>query len=236
MKKKLLVVLLAAVMVFMLAACGSKTSTEPEEKTDTSEYTVRQPSSFDEKCLDEIGNPTLYAFTELTGPELIKLLEEQGYEWERKDDTLKRFKRKVMAEGTDEPQFVTVRESNGLDQDIWELEDFENAAGKGGAAVGQTVFVIAGYADPDDGWNTKLDEVVKAIVNTEIVDQYMTDDAQAVLVITRDSSGKDYAVLITVSGGGRSEAVVYTDEVLANRGSSIAAEWTAFTGQETYGQ
>lgn len=236
MKRKLLALLLAAAMVFTLAACGSGTETESEEKTDTSEYTVRQPSSFDEKCLDEIGNPTLYAFTELTGPELIKLLDEQGYEWERKDETLKQFKRKVMLEGTESPQFATVRESNGLHEDIWELEDFENAGEKGGAAVGQTVFIVAGYGDPDDEWNSKLDDVIKAIVNTEIIDQYMTDDAQAALVITRDSSGKDYAVLVTVSGGARSEVVVYTDEVLAARGSSVAAEWTAFTGQETYGQ
>ena len=99
--KKYLSLLLILMMALTLAACGESAKestpdqtpaeTPKETSENTSETAGKSPSSFDEKCLDEYGNPTMYALTELTGPELVKLLEEQGYQWIDNDDVAEKW-------------------------------------------------------------------------------------------------------------------------------------------------
>ena len=207
-------------------------------KTESSDAPADAPSSFDERCLDAQGFPTLYAMTELTGPEMVKLLEEQGYEWEAKDETLKRFLRKFKPEGETITQHCTFSASDGIYEKIWDREDYDKAADKGAVASMKTDHIVAGYADPAGKKDVDLEDVIKAIVNIEIIDQYFREDIDAAMVIAKDSSGKEYAVLLQATGRARTEMETFTEEVFAasTPPSTIAEQWTGFTGKETYGK
>lgn len=241
------VFLVAALIVAMIAAgCGSQPSaddvttaeTVAETPQEATEAAVKAPSSFDGCCLDEFGNPTLYAVTELTGPELVTLLEEQGYEWEEKDEILRRFLRTILLPGETISQQVTLTASDKMYEDIWPRENYDNATDKGGVAVRQTNFIVAGYADPTGEQDVILEDVIKAIVNIEIVDQYYREDVHATMLVVKDSRGMEYAVIVQSVGPGRTDITMNSEEVYeaGGYGMTIADDWAAFTGEASYGE
>ena len=240
MKKSLILFLIAILLTAVLTAgCAGKDAASGAESQTAIETTGgSSSSSTDEKYLDVLGHPTLYAITELSGPELVTLLEEQGYEWEEKDETLKRFQRFVTLPGETIPQQVTFNASDKMYEDIWDREDYDSASEKGSVAAGQTNFIVAGYGDPTGEKDVLFDDVIASVVNIELVDQYYREDIDAVLLIAKDASGKEYVVMLQAVGPARTDVAVFTDELFAANTppSSIAEQWTAFTGMESYGQ
>ena len=160
-------------------------------KTDTDKLHLKSPSSFDERRLDQYGQPTMFAITELTGPELVKLLEEQGYLWEEKDEILRQFKRKLLPPGERISQFVTFKSSNGFYEGIWAREDYNRATEKGGAAAGQVSYIMAGYGIPGADSGVIMDDVVKAFVNIETEDKVTADEVNMTFVKVKDSAGRN---------------------------------------------
>ena len=82
----------AAALMCVLVACGGSgdgSSSEGAQAGPTagsqkgsqtgsqtpSQGTSKSPAVSDSRCLDEYGNPTLFAITELTGPDLVALLD-----------------------------------------------------------------------------------------------------------------------------------------------------------------
>ena len=188
---------------------------------------LKSPSSFDDRCLDQYGQPTLYALTELTGPEFVQLLEEQGYSWEEKDEVLRSFKRELQLPTEKTIQFVSVCSSNGYYSDRWTREDYDLAAEKGGVAAGQTEYEVAGYGSPDSG--VILDDVISAIGNIEIEDRLLAEEYRAAFLKVKDSSGREYIVSVTEIGPARTDIQIDTDQSLAtnNPPYTVEKEWKA---------
>jgi hypothetical protein len=197
------------------------------KKTDTAELPLKSPSSFDARCLDQYGQPTMFAITELTGPELVKLLEEQGYQWEEKDKILRRFKRRILPPGEQIPQFVTYSSSNGFYEDIWTREDYDRATEKGGTATGQVSYIMAGYGVPGADWGVLMEDVVKAFVNIEIEDRVTTSEGNMTFLKVGDSAGRKYIVMLSEDGKARTGISIDTDKSLATTKppSSVEKEW-----------
>ena len=195
---------------------------------ETAGTSLKSPSSFDERCLDQYGQPTMYALTELTGPELVQLLEEQGYEWVEKDNTLRWFRREITLPDTTIPQFVTLQALDGYLVDIWSRGDYDSAAEKGAVAAGQVSYIMAGYRDPDNpDWGVLLGDVVEAFVNIEIEDRIDGKEFGAVFLKVKDSSGRKYIITLTQDGGGRTGIQIDTDQSLATTKppSSVEKQW-----------
>jgi hypothetical protein len=207
---------LAALAVLFVAAAGYA---EPESP--------KSHSSLNERCLDQYGQPTLYAITELTGPEFVLLLEEQGYKWQEKDEVLRNFKREILLPGETICQFVTIRSCDGYYSDIWPREKYDKATEKGGIAMGQVEYEAAGYGSHDEGVN--LEEAVEAFVNIEIEDRLLSEEYRAVFLKTKDSSGRKYIVSVTEIGPARLDIQIDTDKSLATNKppSSVDKEWKA---------
>ncbi|MDO4798539.1 MAG: zinc ribbon domain-containing protein [Coriobacteriales bacterium] len=51
------------------------------QKKDTSTTAVEAPATLTQECLDEFGNPTMYAISELSGKDLVQTLQSQGFSY-----------------------------------------------------------------------------------------------------------------------------------------------------------
>lgn len=189
---------------------------------------LKSPSSFDEQCLDQYGQPTLYAVLELTGPEFVRLLEEQGYAWYEKDEILRGFRRTILLPGETISQIVKIRTSDEFYSDIWAREKYDSATEKGGAAAGQVIYEAAGYGTGGD-WGVVLEDVVGAFVNVDIVDQITDEDLRCVFLKVRDSSGREYIVTVTEDGKARSGIQIDSDISLATTtpATTVEKDWKA---------
>ena len=62
---------------------GKDDAKKDAEKDKTA--TVKPPAAATKECLDEFGNPTAYAISELSGADLVRLLESQGFVYNEKE-------------------------------------------------------------------------------------------------------------------------------------------------------
>ena len=230
--KRLFALLLALLLLGAAAGYAETAGTSPDSpdalNSLDSQNPLKSPSSFDERCLDQYGQPTMYALTELTGPELVQLLEEQGYAWVEKDNTLRWFRREITLPDTTIPQFVTLQALDGYLTGIWSREEYDSAKGKGAVAAGQISYIMAGYRDPKNpDWGVLLGDVVQAFVNIEIEDRIDAKEFGAVFLKVKDASGKKYIISLTQDGGGRTGIQIDTDQSLATTKppSSVEKQW-----------
>ena len=229
----LIVFLMIGMAFFTACGGGSDSAAEPAEEPQETVNIGRAPSSFDEKCLDEYGNPTMYALTELTGPEVVQLLEEQGYVWQDNDDVAERwswFERASQLTADDQVQYLTFSASDeAFDEYCWERERYDEATEKGGVAAGEVTFMVIGYKDGD---GVDLEALMNGVFNTEVVDTYYYPDGKSACAIVKDASGKYYFVSYTDVGPGGADAAIDSEAVITAGGSTLEEEWTALTGHE----
>ena len=240
--KRYLTILVIAMAALMFAACGGSgkapAADEPVVTQDNNPenekvVTGKAPSSFDEKCLDAYGNPTMYALTELTGPEVVQLITEQGYEWIDNDAVAEQwswFERAIQLSEDTAVQYVGFSACDEVAGDYnWERERYDAASGKGDIVAKELTMEVAGYTD---GNGVALSDLVNGIFNIEIVDIYYFDSGKSACVVVKDAAGKRYYADFTDVGPGRTSIAIDSEELIISEGETLENLWTALTGQE----
>ena len=196
----------------------TETLTRTTGEATTAANPTTATSAYPAECVDQYGNPTLYALTELSGPDLVGLLDEQGFEW--KDDGF--VAKKGVKKG-----FLNARDYDNDSQ--WQLEAYKQAAEPGGVAKMSVKFSVLGYVDTEGDLTPRLEDAVAGIANIEVVKQQKIND-NATIAVVKDSRGKEYLVTILWTGYPTVEVELYTDESLAaGEGGSIAQTWDSLT-------
>ncbi len=175
----------------------------------------------------------MYALTELTGPEIVKLLEQQGYVWHDSDasaEQLSWFEREVKLSENDPVQTVRFSACDEIvDENTWERERYDQASEKGGVVSKELTLEIAGYQDGD---GVSLDELTEGFFNVEILDKYVFESGRTACVALKDSSGNRYFADFTDIGPGRTDIAIDSEELLIHENSTLEEVWKLYTGRE----
>ena len=177
---------------------------------------------FEDTCVDEHGNVTLYALTELKGWELATLLDQQGYVWNEDIRTWMR--------PDDGASYAALKESGE-----YTIDDYNAANEKGGGILAFGFSNVAGYKDSQAALAGNAQCVVE--------DSYFVgDDGVAVIY---GPSMKEYLVIISKSSESTHQFMVvsqeaigsgYLDEVIGEAvGGTLQDVWTNLTGEESIG-
>lgn len=225
--KKLLALLIAASLLFSLAACGgsgkndgSKTGaddtvTEPAQNDETTiadETTAEQTA--EESPYFNNGAVLFRAFLELSGEEFVSLVEAQGYEWYEDDYAMSGFADAGKSNGFQKNYLADYIQVYNSTTDYRSYEDIK-AAGKGDLAKMGVAFNVKGeYADGQEAISIVFDGL-------EIGDAKKdpNDERGSGAVRIKDESGLEYLVMYTTEFYTNNTAVVSivvrTDEFFA---------------------
>lgn len=207
------------------AAEQKESSSEQESEGSTEKASSEGTGAYDfeDACIDEHGNVTLYALTELKGWELATLLDQQGYVWNEDIRTWMR--------PDDGASYAALKESGE-----YTIDDYNAANEKGGGILAFGFSNVAGYKDAESALAGNAQCVVE--------DSYFVgDDGVAVIY---GPSMKEYLVIISKSSESTHQFMVvsqeaigsgYLDEVIGEAvGGTLQEVWTTLTGEEYYGQ
>ena len=173
-------------------------------------------------CIDEHGNVTLYALTELKGWQLETLLDQQGYAWD--DDKY------TWLRPEDGASFSAYKQTGFYTQ-----ETYNEMNEKGGAIVAMGFQVVAGYKDPQ----AALSGNAKCVIE----DSYFngTDG----IAIFYGPSMKEYLAIISANSESTAQFIIFSQEAVASGladealgtqvGGSFQEVWKNATGQDSYG-
>ena len=226
--KKLLALLIAASLLFSLAACGgsgksdgSKTGaddtvTEPAqndgETTNADETAAEQTA--EESPYFQNGALLFRAFLELSGEEFVSLVEAQGFEWYDDDYVMSGFGDSGKSSGFQKNWLADYIQVYNSTTDYRSYEDIK-AAGKGELAKMAVAFNVNGeYADGQEA-------ISKVFDGLEIGDAKKdpNDERGSGAVRIKDESGLEYLVMYTTEFYTNNTAVVSiivrTDEFFA---------------------
>lgn len=178
-------------------------------------------SEFAAECVDEHGNITLYALTELTGVQLETLLTQQGYVWNEKNNWVRE---------TDGADFASVDEENVVSRDA-----YAQMTEKGDAIRILAMNMVAGYESPE--------AALRGNAKCSVEDSFFDGDAG--IAIFHGPSMKEYFAIITPSGENLATILVFSEESLSSGladkylgtevGHSLQEAWKNATGKEGYG-
>ncbi|MGN0262598.1 MAG: hypothetical protein ACI4B9_07165 [Eggerthellaceae bacterium] len=202
---------------------GSSTDQKTEGDTGESSSKGAGAYDFEDTCIDEHGNVTLYALTELKGWELATLLDQQGYVWNEDIRTWMRPE--------DGASYAALKESGE-----YAIDDYNAANEKGGGILAFGFSNVAGYKDAESALAGNAQCVVEDSV-------FEGEDGAAIIY---GPSMKEYLVLISKATESTHQFMVvsqeaigsgYLDEVLGEPvGGTLQEVWTTLTGEEYYGQ
>lgn len=205
---------------------GAKTQKKDEtSKTDEASKNVEAPATLTEECLDEYGNPTMYAISELSGKDLVQVLKSQGFAYDSKQKAFLNDKASV---------FAVLGGENGQAIDDKAIE--AKAAGGGSDPV---VYVLSSmqYVDAID----MLRGTAKCVIEDECV------VGENVVAVVYGPSMQEYLVVVVPedADNDRYSFGMYSSAAVAaglfNRtsnlgdgnkeyGSTIAEVWKTLTG------
>lgn len=177
---------------------------------------------FEDTCIDEHENVTLYALTELKGWELATLLDQQGYAWNEDINTWMR--------PYDGASYAALKGSGE-----YTIDDYNAANEKGGGILAFGFNNVAGYKDSQ--------AALAGNAQCAVEDSYFVgDDGVAVIY---GPSMKEYLVLISKSSESTHQLMVvsqeaigsgFLDDVLGEEaGGTLQDVWTNLTGEESIG-
>lgn len=177
---------------------------------------------FEDTCIDEHGNITLYALTELKGWELATLLDQQGYVWNEDIRTWMR--------PDDGASYAALKKSGE-----YTIDDYNAANEKGGGILAFGFSNVAGYKDSQAALAGNAQCVVE--------DSYFVgDDGVAVIY---GPSMKEYLVIISKSSESTHQFMVVSQEAISSGyldgvigeavGGTLQDVWTNLTGEESIG-
>ena len=177
---------------------------------------------FEDTCIDEHGNITLYALTELKGWELATLLDQQGYVWNEDIRTWMR--------PDDGASYAALKKSGE-----YTIDDYNAANEKGGGILAFGFSNVAGYKDSQAALAGNAQCVVE--------DSYFVgDDGVAVIY---GPSMKEYLVIISKSSESTHQFMVVSQEAISSGyldgvigeavGGTLQDVWTNLTVEESIG-
>ena len=242
--KKLLALLIAASLLFSLAACGgsgkndgSKTGaddtvTEPAQndgETTSADETAAEPTAEESPYFNN-GAVLFRAFLELSGEEFVSLVEEQGFAWYEDDYVMSGFGDSGKSSGFQKNYLADYIQVYNSPTDYRSYEDIKSA-GKGDLAKMGVAFNVKGeYADGQEALSAVFDGL--EIADTR-KDPYDEKGSGAALI--KDENGTEYFVLYTTEFYTNKTAtvsiVVRTDDFLAanpfaGTANSVDAAWS----------
>lgn len=229
---------LVALALVGLPACGSSGKTSNDKPTSTSTSTSNggsggsntssgsggSSSGFDfvDDCIDEHGNITLYALTDLKGWQLQTLLDQQGYEWNGKTC--------AWVRPEDGASFFAYKETG-----VFTESDYAAANEAGGAIVAVGSNIVAGYKDAEAAYRSN----VKCVT----VDSYFANGEG--LVIFYGPSMKEYLAFVTPYTESTMQILIFSQEAVGSGmldeisgqqyGGSFKEVWKTVTGRDSYG-
>ena len=245
--KKLLAFLLAAILVFALAACADPAQESGGKTEDTQAASAavetfapetEQPteatfgSAFAD-YLDADGNVLFRAFLELNGEELVSLIEEREYEWYENEYVMSGFADEGKSNGFQKNYFGTYIQIYNSTSDYRSYEDIR-AAGKGDAAKMAVAMNVKGE------YQTGEEAVLEIFDGMETVrswkDPKYGDSIGAVCL--KDGGGTEYLVVYSTefySGGSAVVSLICrtNDYFAANPlggADTIEAVWNQYYG------
>lgn len=221
--------LFIAALALCLCACGSSPSGGASASGDNAPAGTSAAeaesggSDFADACVDEYGNISLYALTELDGPQLIALLEQQGYEW---DD-----EQSAWIRSEDGAFFVA-----GDDDGKYALERYDDMSAQGGPIAFESNNAVAGYEDPQ--------AALEGNAQCTIVDSFF--DGSSGIVIFCGPSTTEYLGIVGPEAEGTMHVHIFSQEAVASGkldelvgeelGTTFEEVWESATGKAAYGQ
>lgn len=178
---------------------------------------------FVDECIDEHGNISLYALTELKGWQVATLLDQQGYQWSDSNAAWTRPE--------DGAAFAAVKETGP-----YTIDTYNEMNEKGGAIVAISTSVVAGYKDPQAALAGNAQCVVE--------DSYFDSDGSGIAIFYGPSM-KEYLAIISPNSESTASFLIFSQEAVASgmadealgvtTGGSFQAIWKSVTGEDSYG-
>ncbi len=206
------------------SASASSASSSASAASSSASVSASSAAASSSDLLDEHMNITLYALFELTGPELVDLLDSQGYVW---DDAKGGWFRQV-----DGAQMYAVTDNGQYAQ-----ADYSAKTDKGGVASVITCNVVGGFKDAEAALSGNAHCVVE--------DMYVDPSDGSAIAIVYGPSMVEYLVIAQQNSESTAELDVYSKEAVGSGmldkvyggqiGGSFKDVWKTFTGQDSYG-
>ena len=155
---------------------------------------------FADECIDEHGNITLYALTELKGWQVATLLDQQQYTWEYEMDN-------TWTREFDGAAFRAIKETGA-----YTLDTYNEMNEKGGCIAAYAYSVVAGYPDA----KAALSGNAKCVI-----EQSWFDEDGSGIAIVYGPSMKEYFVVITPYTESTALFTIFSKEAV---GSGMADE------------
>ncbi|MBQ9041760.1 MAG: hypothetical protein IJ111_02985 [Eggerthellaceae bacterium] len=253
--KALFVAAFAVALCFALAGCGGSSSSSAASSAASSSAASESASSSSESAsassasasasaasssaaasassaaasssdlLDEHMNITLYALFELTGPELVDLLDSEGYVWDdAKGGWFRQVDGALIYAVTDNGQYAKT--------------DYSAKTEKGSVASVITCNVVGGFKDAEAALSGNAHCVIE--------DMYVDPSDGSAIAIVYGPSMKEYLVIAQQNSESTAELDVYSQEAVGSGmldkvyggqiGGSFKDVWKTFTGQDSYGR
>ena len=245
--KRMLALLIAAALLFSLAACGGSgengspdagvSDTANGSAQNNEENTLAdEVSAFPAEDSDYFKNGALVfrAFTELPGEEFVTLVEAQGYAWYDDDYVMSGFADEGKSSGFQKNYLAEYIQVYNSPSDYRSHEDIR-AAGKGELAEMAVAFNVKGaYADGQAAFSDVFDGL-------EILDTHKDpyDEKGSGAARIKDANGAEYLVMYTSEFYSNNTAavsfIVRTDAYFSanpfdGTADSIDAVWSRISG------
>ncbi len=160
---------------------------------------------------------------ELTGPELVDLLQQQGYEWNESQS--------AWVRSVDGAIYFAYKETGLLSQ-----SDYQAATAKGGIAVALSCNIVGGFKDAQ----AALSGNAKCVIEDSFF-----DDTGAGVAIVYGPTMTEYLVIAQPYTESTMELDLYSKEAVGSGmldqvydgqiGGSFNEVWKTFTGKDSYG-
>lgn len=210
--KKVLALLIAAAMVLSLAACSGTSGSDPSTESgseDVATGATEATTAAEDTGNDAAGawfkdgNLVFRAFLELTGEELVALVEGQGYEWYENEYVMSGFADQTQSSGFQKDFYGRYIQVYNSPTDYRGYEDIK-AAAKGALAQMAVAFNVKGeYQDGQEAMSGIFDGLEIA---GSWKDPY--DERGSGAVRVKDGDGVEYLALYTTEFYAGAPAVV----------------------------
>ena len=179
------------------APAPADTSSAPAPTGTSSTSTPSGSDAFDfqDECIDEHKNISLYALTELKGWQVATLLDQLEYTWEYSDAN-------TWTREYDGAAFRAVKESGA-----YTIDTYNEMNEKGGCLVGVAYSVVAGYPDAQSALSGNARCVIE--------DSYFRDDGSGIAIFYGPSM-KEYLVIVTPFSESTALFTVFSQEAVGS--------------------